>query len=50
MRGGNRFDVEGVGVGVGWRGVEAQPGTRDLCVCLIALEASSDTSELHVYL
>ncbi len=31
-------------------GVEAQPGTRDLGVCLVALEASSDTSELHVHL
>ncbi len=50
MRGGNGFDIEGVGVGVGRRGMEVQPSTRDLCVCLIALEASSSTSELHIYL
>ncbi len=30
MGGGNGFDVERVGVSVDRRGVEAQPGTRDL--------------------
>ncbi len=50
MRGGDRFDIEGVGVGVGRRGVEMQPGTGDPGVRLVALEMSSDTSELHVHL
>ncbi len=48
--GGNGFDIKRLGVGVDRRGVETQPGTGDLGVHLVALEASSDTSELHVHL
>ncbi len=50
MGGGNGFDIKGLGVSVGSRGVEVQPGTGDLGVHLVALETSSDTSELHVHL
>ncbi len=50
MRRRNRFNVKGVCVGMGRRGVEVQPGTRDFGVHLVALEALSDTGELHVYL
>ena len=38
-----------MGVGVSRRGVEAQPGAGDPRVSLVALEAASDTSELHVH-
>ncbi len=50
MRGGDRFDIKRVGVGVDRRGMETQPSTQDLRVGLIALEASSHTGKLHIYL
>ena len=43
------FDVEGMGVSVSRGGVEAQPGAGDPRVSLVALEAASDTGELHVH-
>ncbi len=49
MRWGYGFNVKRMGVGVTGRGVEAQPGTGDPRVSVVALEAASDTSELHVH-